>query len=219
MNRSELDKYYAENVGLVHAVARKGHARLLSIGAAMPYEDVAQEMSIVFIKAFDGYSPELGNKFSSYFTRAAYNHLNEIVKGYSDERVKYGVRSVEEMSEHIKSNEGIDVDVGGYIVCNRNTPERDAMQNEAFAAVFSGLSPIAAQIVSWLIDPPELVEEELSARIAHAEFARSHGVPKRASDSLSLGFVCDVLLKTGVSNQAIRQARRELEKAVSKEMK
>lgn len=219
MNRSELDKYYAKNVGLVHAVARKGYARLMSIGAAMPYDDVVQEMSIVFIKAFDGYSPELGNKFSSYFTRAAYNQVNEIVKDYSDERIKYGVRSVEEMSEHIKSNEDIDVDVGSYIVCTRNTPERDAIQNEAFTRVLGRLSPLATQIVSWMIDPPKLLEGELMARVAHAEFARSQGVAKRASDSVSIGFVCDVLMRVGVGEQAIRAARRELETAALKEMK
>lgn len=219
MNRSELDKYYAKNVGLVHSVARKGYGRLVAIGAAMPYDDVVQELSIIFIKAFDGYSPELGHKFSSYFTRAAYNHLNEIVKGYSNERVKHGVRSVEEMSERIKSSEGIDADVGNYIACTRNTPEREAIQNETFAVVLSKLSPLAVQIVSWLIEPPKLVEDELLARIAHAEFARSQGVAKRAGDSINIGFVCDVLMKVGVGEQAIRVARRELEKTVSKEMK
>jgi len=92
MNKAE---FYKANVGLVHTVSRKGYTRLVKARVTIDYEDVFQEMSMVFLKACDGFDESRGFKFSTYFFMAAYNRLNNWAQALIDDRMRY--TSVDEM--------------------------------------------------------------------------------------------------------------------------
>lgn len=216
MDRADFNKFYSKNVGLIHHVARKGYGRMLSVGASSCYDDLAQEMTVVFIKAFDGFSEEHGCKFSSYFTRAAHHRINRLIESIVEERITNKVRSVEEMNDRINANGDSAIDVSELIACERRTPEEDAVLQDMFGRIVSELSPIAAKIAEWLVYPPESIERESVAHSKFAAIARDAGEARRSSEDINLTLVCDLLHMAGVSRSALRVACRELKTTVGK---
>lgn len=213
MNKPDISRYYADNIGLVHTVARKGYGRMQAIGAAIDYNDLVQDMSIVFIKTYELWDEDKG-KFSTYFMYSAFNELNKTAKKFEIERLHLKVESVEEMSDSSEDQ----IDISETIACSGDTPEQALEFKMMVEDALRGLSPVANKIVEWLINPPDELEHEREARICHASMARDMGRHKRAKFS-DIGLVCDVLLMAGVSEVEVRNARRELELSVKRSMK
>lgn len=92
MDNLSIDKFYADNTGLIHQVARKGYARMSAIGANLDYEDLFQELSITFIKSYEALDVERNGKFSTYFFMAARNRINALAEDFEMERL--GLRTV-----------------------------------------------------------------------------------------------------------------------------
>ena len=235
VDRSKLDRFYADNVGLIHTVARKGYGRLMGIGAAVGYEDLVQELSEVFIKTFDGFEED-GGQFSTYFMVAARNKINQIAEGFeldrtgikttrylSDEidadtgkrkwkarreQVHAGAASVEEMTSWSDEGEGSILDT---IDSGSATPEELVQAQQELNAMFSSLSPLAARMCEMTLNPPEFIEHEFVATMAHAEYARSQNIERRGRSNLNLAFVAGVLEKTtNLPVATIRAAKREV---------
>lgn len=236
MDRNNIDRFYADNIGLIHTVARKGYGRLMGIGAAIDYEDLVQELSEVFIKAYNGFDADTG-KFSTYFTVAAGHKISQIAEGYeldrlgvkttrfeSDEinpqtgkrkwksrrdKIHGGTASVEEMTAHLPEEDGgtfLDIIDSGAA-----TPEQLVSAQQDLDQMLGSLSPLASKIMEMTINPPAFIEHELMAAEAHVEFARSEGINRRHCASISVSFVAGVLEKTaGLPVQTIRAAKREI---------
>ena len=219
MQRSDLDRYYADNVGLVHMAAKKGYARLLSIGASYSYDDMVQELSIVFIKAYDAYDANTGFKFSSYFMTSAYHQINKIMEPIIMERIENKTRSVEEMTSWTEDG----LNEAELIPCDAMQPMQRVQLTQDFERMVTGLSPLAEHIVRIVIEPPEFVERELDASGAHASYAREKsnivgkGKGKRGKNAMSMTFVCGLLEKLRVATALeLRQARQEIRLAAER---
>lgn len=230
MDRRNFDRFYADNIGLIHAVARKGYGRLMGIGASIDYEDLVQELSETFIKAYDKFDEGAGAKFSTYFTFAAYNEINKIAERFERERngsvvvsvekkvgeygydvrrryLHGGTMSIEEMGAGLEDETGIE----DIIPADTPTPEDIVGATSLAAAIMSKLSPLAASIAGMAIDPPELIEREFIATQAYAEHARGNGEGRRCRSTLNITFVASVLEKTaGIPAGTIRAAKREI---------
>lgn len=214
MERCNLDKFYAENTGLIHDVARKGYGRLQAIGASEGYEDLVQELSITFIKAYEQFEPERG-EFSTYFVRSAYNRMNKIAAEFELERCEAGVRSFEEIDALTDCEDASFLDV---IASNVLTPEQVAINRSMLERLDKILSPLAREIALWIVVPPEFVGSELNAHQAHVDYARSKGHERRNKTHLGMSFICDMMELIGIASKVeLRQARLELQAAIEKE--
>ena len=206
MDRQNLDRFYADNVGLIHTVTHKSFGRLRAIGAATDYEDLYQELTEVFIKAYDRFDESLGNKFSTYFITSAFHEVNKIAKRFEVERIEFGVKSFEELSVGLDGGS-----VEEMIADSASTPEQELAGKDAVRNMLEKLSPLASMIAGMAIDPPDFMEHEFAAAQAHAEYSRSLGVEKRARGSLNVAFVCSVLEKTtDLPPGAIKSAKNEV---------
>lgn len=231
MDRSNLGRFYADNIGLIHAVARKGYGRLMGIGAAIDYDDLVQELSEVFVKAFDLFDEAAGAKFSTYFTFSAYNEINKIAMRFERERTggvvvsreknegEYGY-TVEREYLHggmigIEDINAAGEEGGGSfeetVACDSPTPEEIVEAASSARALLNKLSPLAASIAELAFDPPDYIEREFIATQAHAEYARSVGVERRCRSTITIAFVATFLEKTtDLSPAQIRAAKNEI---------
>jgi DNA-directed RNA polymerase specialized sigma24 family protein len=220
MNPQGLDRYYADNIGLIHTVAGKGYRRLMGIGACIDYDDLVQELSLVFVKAYAKFDEGRG-KFSTYFTSSAYNELNEIAAKFEKERIEMRVASIEEMDRWENTELGV-LSVEEKIACLDATPEARCETMSSLAQMFEGLTPLAEFILEAVINPPDYMEAEFRAASAHAEFARNSGIAKRNRRAMiiSVNFVCDVLLKTkDFLPSQLTSAKEELMTAASRSLR
>lgn len=214
MNRDNISSYYADNTGLIHTVARKGFRRLQAIGASMDYEDLYQELTETFIKAYDRFDESTGNKFSTYFMVSAHNRLNRLATDYEIERLELKIYSIEEINSWCEDGKGT---IEEKIASDSPSPEELASVRSSTVNIMRQLSPLAAVVAEFAIDPPDFIEREFVAAQAHANFARSKGVERRARGSLNVAFVCSVLERTsGMTRAMTTSIRSEIAGAVER---
>lgn len=211
MDRTQFEAFFLKNQGLIHSVARKGAARAAAVGCStLEYDDLVQELTETFIKAYDLYDPAK-TKFSTYFVRSAYNRLNELMAKVEVERVENGVRSVEEMGSWASGEEG--EESLGITVEDVTSmgPEATAQMQSTIRAWHSQLSGAGQLILEWTLSPPDYVEREFIAQQAHAEMARNMGIPRRARLDIDASFVAGVLKqitgKTALFSRALEEVK------------
>lgn len=200
-------EFYQANVGLVHTVARKGFGRLTSAGVGIDYEDVFQEMSLVFLKAMEGFDESKGFKFSTYFYMAAYNRLNAWAGDMIEERLKHGVVSVEELAD----NPDEDYSLDEILFVDSATPEEQYRVTEFLEHIVRELSPLAGLILAWSVaPPPEILDGVRKARL-QAEYARSKGVNARCMTQISPRYVASfVQMISDASGYELENALQEI---------
>lgn len=205
-------EYYKANMGLVHVVSRKGFSRMAAAKVVIDYEDVFQEMSIVFLKAFEGFDESKGFKFSTYFFMCAYNRLNRWAQDLIEERLKHGVVSIEELGHNL---EGDDIDMGSMMqdMSDPSTdPESSYRVRELLEHMATKLSPLAGLILQWSIAPPEEVMAEVRKAHQYAEYGRSKGHNSRCMVQISPRYVASFIrMISDASQPEVTKALREIE--------
>lgn len=196
--------FYKANVGLVHSVSRKGFARLTAAKVGIDYEDVFQEMSMVFLKAYQGFDESRGFKFSTYFYMAAYNRLNAWAADMIDERVKHGVVSIDELNE----TSGEDLSLSETLLVDDTTPEDYVRAMQLLTHIKNKLSPLAGLILQWSIEPPPEVVQQIQAAQMNADYGRSRGLNSRCMAKPSVRYIAGFIRM--ISDVSAYEAERAL---------
>lgn len=201
--------YYKANTGLVHAVSKKGYARLQSAGVAMDYDDVFQEMSMVFLKAYEKFDASRGFKFSTYYFIAAYNKLNSWAQGLIEERIEHGVVSIQEMND----KDGEEFDLDQVLMADESTPEAQYQVTEFLEHMAKSLSPLATLILAWVMQPPPELMTEIRKAEAYALYGRQRGYNSKCMVSVSPRYVANFIrMISNVSQPETERALKEIDR-------
>ena len=198
--------YYKANVGLVHSVSRKGYARLVAAKVGIDYEDVFQEMSVVFLKAYEHFDVSLGFQFSTFYFRSAYNRLNKWAGDMINERLKQGVMSVEELNGDDENS------MEEVLYEDSETPEGVLCAKQMLETIDRRMSPLAKLILEWTLEPPpELADLYRKAHIK-AEYGRSMGLDAKCFVQMSPRYVGRFIsMVSDVSQARVRRALKEID--------
>lgn len=212
--RELTQKDYVDNVALIHKVARGCFARLQAIGVALDYDDVFQELSLTFVKAWRQFDSNKGYQFSTYFVVGARHEFNRFVAKAVAERVEHGVRSLEEMNDWADGDGSLTIEEtisGGDL----DQVER-LLVIERMEQLSKSLSPLSKLVLEWLVTPPAELEREVVAGVRHAHLSRAtHGVMRRARTDVSIGSILafiKMIDPAAVSNDEVVKTRKELNK-------
>jgi DNA-directed RNA polymerase sigma subunit (sigma70/sigma32) len=218
---------YEAHEGLVHSTARAGYRRALTLGASLEFDDVLQEARIAFLNANDGYKPETGFAFSTYYTYCAWSQFRKMFKrdGLVAEKVKeddveaqaYGlktkyVRRVSIVSADALMERATEDGEGSLYDLREDesspSPEATLEMRQQLAYLTAKLSPQAKAILSAWVTPGEQLKAELQRVAAHSAMVAGQE-PERVVQP-SLAEVCQVLVALGGSPNVIDKARREV---------
>ena len=203
-------QFYQENVGLVHSLARKGHARLMSAGVALDYEDVFQEMSVTFLKAYKMFDASKGFRFSTYFYMAGLNRLNVWAQKMIEERLKHGVVSIQELNA---SGEEEEFNLDEVLMPDEATPEAHCRVSEFLTHLHNTLSPLANLILAWVVTPPPEIITEVRKAEAYAHYGRKQGHNVRCSVDITPRYVANFIrMISNVSQRETDHALKEIER-------
>jgi len=186
MNEQKMSagQAFVQNQGLVHLVTRKISGRVKSCNIPMEYEDIFQELSMVFINAWDKFDKDRGQKFSTYFTSSAYYTMNRMINKESKMYIELGLISLDQDAT-------IDGDDGGgfgdSIPCPSLTPEEKAICDNLFDRHYKSMSKNAKKVLEWFINPPDYLLKEIDMRNEKAKLGRSLG---KASKTVSFSTSC-----------------------------
>lgn len=204
-NKTPFEAFYASNIGLVHTVSRKVHARILAMGASIEYCDVQQEATMVMMRAYEKFDESLGFKFSTYFMRAAFYDLNKFVKSYEKDVSVLGVFSLQSAT----GEDGEAIDLESTIDGGFGSPEQILEAKQLVCEIRSQLSPLAGLILDIMIEPPEEFEDDWV-------IARSVGDTKKIE--LNANFIGSFIKKiTDATDREVDMALGEI-KSLSRSM-
>ena len=194
----QFDTFFKANAGLVKKVAIKVHARVLAMGASLPYEDIEQDVSVVMMRAWEKFDPTKGFKFSTYFYRAAFNDMNRIIEPYARECTELGLMSMSAVADE----EGDEFAGDSIIDGGHATPEQVLEAKQLLSQIQERVSPLAYSMLELMIDPPELMERE---------WQKVNEVTGANRAEMTIGFVTNyVQAITGMPVADVRRAATEI---------
>jgi len=173
------------------------------------YDDVFQEMSVVFLKAYKGFDATKGFKFSTYYFMAAYNKLNTWAQKMIEERLEHGVVSIQELN-HTDDGENSLEDV---LMVDHTTPEAQYRVTEFLNHINENLTPLASLILAWVLQPPRQVMTEIRKAEANARFGRSLGYNSRCMVNVSPRYIANFIqMISDVKQPEVDRALKEIER-------
>lgn len=175
---------FASNEKLIHKLAYKAYMRARAAGFSLALDDCRQEICIAWWKASQGFKPELGNRFSTYFVKAAFAHINQIFEREERSTTKLGL-----VSMTLNTDSDGDGDLDEVLDIDTSvSPEETAMMAEAYEVNVASASRTAKLVMMWLVNPPSFLEEEARMRQAKAK-AKNGGMGIDGRPVVTLGMI------------------------------
>lgn len=198
---------FEDHVGLVHLQAKRGFKWADGAKSGLTYDDMFQEASYAFVVAANGFNPDMGLKFSAYYTQVAFSMFRKAVgqmtgvknlnatqrqeienQAAENERRAalalppvdnnvYGIRTTN-FSELGSNDDGEGIDA--VLDSGVMTPEEIVEFRQEVKHCLSKLSPVAQLIVEWLQDPPQQLLDEINSQMAYADKMEELGKGKGA---------------------------------------
>ena len=180
-------------VGLVKSTARRLY-RYEAVRASHNFDDLEQELWVVWVKATRKFDPSKGYAFSTYFVRACLN---------------LGMKISEKQGRQVQTAAYDDMDGDNWISGNDDTEEQVSSALDA-ETILSKVDPRMALIARLLSDDSALAQEDAALR-AKAAHARSLGI-----DRVDAGVTLPALFKlVGVSRARGYRMVGELKEAIN----
>lgn len=124
-------------------------------GMCESYEDVFQEFSEQFVKAFQKFEPDRGLKFSTMYVNYCTNRMRRL-NNYSKRDKRSGItHNFSEFSANDESFSFEQTIMSDYLI-----PEEKLEAFQEFNFNIGKASPAAQLVLSWLIDTPDFIEVE-----------------------------------------------------------
>lgn len=218
---------FKDNVGLVHMQAKRGFKWAQGAGLSLDYDDMFQEASLAFVVAANGFDPDTGLKFSTYFTKVAFSEFRKsigLMSGVKNlnpgQRTEIAARNEENARRAAAAQEPLPnmnyglnaipfsaLDGSGDeegsifesgIEGSAMTPEEILDFKQTFEQAKGKLSPLARLVMDWLIDPPAEMVRELACQDAYAEECVAQGVRSGTRrDGVTIASIGKFLCLTG----------------------
>lgn len=229
---------FEDNIGLVHFQAKRGFRWALSAGVAMNYDDLFQEASVAFLIAARGFKPELGIKFSAYYTQVAFSQFRcsiGLMTGVKNlngaQREQIAARALDNErrgalaqaplpncrfgldpeSLSSKAAEDSTEDLLSCLASPDGTPEQIVEARQMVDNMVRSLSPLARLLVDWLSDPPEPLLQEVACQRAHADYCNEQGRQARGwRDGVTVAVIVKFLCVVGVPKVELKSAEQEV---------
>lgn len=132
---------FSSHRGMILTMARKGWGRLQEAGVVMDFDDVFQEMLVIYCKVVKGYDASKGITFTAYLGRAIWNDFNKFAERLINDQCGLGLVRVSE----IGADDGMDF--YEISVSPALNPEEVCINSRTFQENMGKLPSIERQVI------------------------------------------------------------------------
>lgn len=193
---------------LLHQMARKGLNRLQAAGImGADYDCVFGEMEVGYVKALNGFKPELGRKFTTFCVTVCWNEFNKYCERLEREHHAIGHVSLEEIGQSASGDGGFDP--MELIADDVTESVEDAIERRQEAAITAkNLSRHAKFLLFHLAKPSKELNAAFEAHCENITQEREAGIhTHKTPEEMNIAFIGKHYNLTG---KAIRDAKHEL---------
>jgi hypothetical protein len=196
---------FEDHVGLVHLQAKQGFKWAHGAGSGLDYEDMFQVASAAFCIAAEGFNPDAGHKFSTYYSQVAFTEFRKEIgvmtgvknlnegqraeilarkeenktlrsQGKAEKpEMNYGLAPMHFSAMTVPGDDESGTPFEATLASDSMTPEEQVEARQMWEQATANLSPLASLMVEWLRDPPDELLVELDAQRAHADQCNAIG--------------------------------------------
>lgn len=166
---------FSDYENLTHALTHKicGWAR--AAGGHLAYEDVFQDLALVWVRCRDQFDPSQGAKFGTYYYNAALHEWGRFKREIRVQRRTVSASvSGEEDGQDGQDERG--ADITGIADDATASPEEQLIQRQR-AAVALRRNPLMHRLISLSVEAPDDLQAELHALAAQRDWAARCGTP------------------------------------------
>lgn len=191
---------FERNERLVHKLVRQSMKRISSLSyVTMDEEDVRQEILMKLFECQKGFDKDAGVAFTTYFVRSVWNRINKLLERESNSASAHAISEFQS-SEGEEDFSLLDYHQSPLTVDDRVELHKDVMDG------ISRLSREAQTMVSWLVNPPDFVVQELEA----------YNYKERKNQEITLIFISRIVERIyGLSRVRATEIRKTIEKLVT----
>lgn len=157
---------------LIHKLTRKfyGWACVAAHRGKTPsYDDIFQDLALVWVQCRDQFDPSVGAPFSSYYYRAALNHWPRCAKQVMAENATVSIEEPVNPDDQVRLEELL-TDPAEL------SPEERFARREWVDASLDD-NPLLSRLLELSADPPPDLKRELMALAAQQVWMRERGLP------------------------------------------
>lgn len=215
---------YARNERLMRDLAFKAHGRLQAANHhGMTPDDVFQEVCLIYVKCREGYKPESGFRFSTYFVTSFWRAFAKTMEALYKRKPVEGIAVYSSTDEDGEEEGALDnVAWDGY------SPEEALMQKQAISLATSRLDGLSRRVLEAMVAPSADLMGALEVDKGRANVAivnTKHGPRHAFQGRLRIDFVVRHLTRNynlddrqtstlvKMVKQAFAEVARELEAA------
>jgi hypothetical protein len=190
---------------LIHKLARVLYGRACArdkVGVQPSYEDIFQDLCVVWTMCRDAFDHTRGVKFATYFFNAAMNRWRYVARDISRQNATVSI-------SQFLTNEEVDIE-DLLIDPNDIDPEANFARKE-WARLALERNPLLARLIELSANPPQEFEAELVALKAQREWAKELGVTME--EQVPVNFTPTLLGQTFRFNWRQRLAMKPFEEA------
>ena len=151
---------------------RRAHKR----GVRVDIEDVEAEIAMVWVRCRDGFDPDRGVAFDTYFSRSCQHHLTSLCQRYGDRAMDSAIK----LDHPMRADSGED---GGYMEIldhSQRSPEQNAIISEVIERA-RHTDPVLVRMLELCAEGDQDLDAEIEAAHAQVEFAQQQGVDMPAA--------------------------------------
>lgn len=138
-------------------------------GKPPAYEDIFQDLAVIWVQCRDGFDPSQGVQFSTYYTVAAIRHWARLELQVKRENTTIS------LDEPVRSQEDSVLLEEILVDPTELTPEEHLARRE-WASGSLGANPLLARLVEISTHPPPELKRELMALAAQRVWAQQQGL-------------------------------------------
>lgn len=172
--------------GQVERLARAYHRRYFaSCGSSLPVEDLTQEFWLVWHNVSVRFDPDRGFAFSAM--------LGVSIRNKAIELAKFHTRRANIIAGSLNTSApGSETEMINLVESDEPSGEEVVLSKERTAGLLSMVDDRLRRMIELLENTPEILEEEVKAAKAKAEFARSIGIKLTAPKEVTLTMLTDL---------------------------
>lgn len=181
---------YEDHVGSIVQITKRAYGRASAANMPVCFEELKQEVTLAWVVASNGFDPEKGCEFSTYFYNVAFSRLNKFFDKLGKQTIELGLTS-----STIATEDG-DTQIEDITESDLSEPDASLLMSENFQQFYENLkSPDARLAIDMLIDTPDYVEAELNAQQAKTDTKRAQGRDSRCARDLNLKFILRLIAR------------------------
>lgn len=182
MSQSQSALRFDDYKNLAHWITVRVRARAARAKLNLDYDDVFQEVALIWTRCRDLYRPETGVKFSTYFANSglrSYRRVCQSILGHPEEL------NYEDFSHPGSEDEGAHF-LDYTADPKAENPELQVMRMEEVKRMLGPANPLLLRLVRLCADAPPELMEQLKAAKAQYDFAKQMGVAPGESPPVAL---------------------------------